>query len=708
MSSQPALFFPAPRHQLNIRAYTDLILLSPGLQSSFEPIRSRLFSHLNSLICASPYFDIGSSASSPKMAPITPRNPRPANKDNHALHPIDFSRTPPYLYSPIDPELNQIRLVTLYPGRWSEPIRCSLRTVSLSDKPKYQALSYAWGDWTNRKLIRVGGKNFWVTQNLWLGLRRLRIRWEPRTLWIDAICINQADDEEKTHQVSRMARIFEMCASGLVWLGEDPVAVEATRYPPPSRLARRAFEVFEMFCAAEHANQVQLTTKNGPDDFKISPSYAHHVESFSRLAAFPYWTRVWILQELAYPCAIDFIFASEKISVCKFETALGNWAHMLREPCCYRHIESLISDGLFSAMLSHIIQIISIVETRIIFQHQGKKGLSLLYLRQMHRRQKATDPRDLVYALLGLVGSETESTKQLKPDYSLAAHQVFQRATLHVLSSYKTLSVLFGERGSSRDHSIPSWVPDWVMLPPDSTQTVFISYNFSFYPYLASGNLKAWFSQPTENVILVDSKKVGCISSAFCEDFYDIWDWDLPLRPWMEFAGLTNLLITLEPELGSREDGFWRTINCDTYHLIDNPSESRRLGQFHPERHLHWWLKGWAEALRNDKAWTFWSGVENITLRNNVDGRGIFATESGALGTGSRRMQPGDEVHVLIGSSVPFILRPYQPSEEEAGCPSSNQIPSYTVIGECYLHGFMDGEALEDGGVEGIRTIALY
>lgn len=643
------------------------------------------------------------------MAPTTPRNPRPANKDS-ALYPTDFSRTSPYLYSPIDPELDQIRLVTLYPGKWSEPIRCSLRTVSLSNKPRYQALSYVWGDWTKPKLIRLGGKNFWVTQNLWLGLRRLRKRWEPRALWIDALCINQADDEEKTHQVSRMARTFEMCVRGLVWLGEDPVAVEATRYPPPSLLARRAFKVLEVLCATKHVDQIQFTTKTGLDDFKISPSYIHHVESFSRLAALPYWTRVWILQELAYPCAIDFIFASEKISVCGFEAASRNCGHMLVEPCCSREIDSLlVSDYLFT-IFSPIVQILNIIETRISFRHQSKSGLSLLYLRWMHRRQKATDPRDLVYALLDLVDSETEFTKHLKPDHSLAAHQVFQRATWYVLSSDKALSVLFGERGSNRDHSIPSWVPDWVMLPPGSREAKFFPYNFSMhYPYLASGNLKAWFSQPTENVILVDSKKVECISSAFCGDLGDMWGWDLPLRPWIEFAGLPNSLIMQEPELGSREDDFWRTINCDIYLLVDNPSESRRLGQFHPERHLHWWLKGWAEAVRNDKVPAFWNGVENSTLRENVRNRGIFITESGALGTGSRRMQPGDDVHVLIGSSVPLILRPYQPSEKKkAGCPSSNQIPSYTVIGECYLHGFMDGEALENGGAEGMRTIALY
>lgn len=581
--------------------------------------------------------------------------------------------------------------------------------MSLSNKPKYQALSYAWGDWANPKLIRLGGKNFWVTKNLWLGLRRLRKRWEPRTLWIDALCINQADDDEKTHQVSRTARIFEMCARGLAWLGEDPVAVEAIRYPPPSPLARRAFQVLEMLYAAEHLNQLQLVTKAGPKGFEISASYTHHVESFSKLAALPYWTRVWILQELAYPCAIDFIFASEKILVCTIETASRNFSHMFREPCCSRDIESLTAYEYADAIVSSMIQISIIIDTRIDFQPQSKRGLSLLYLRQAHRRKKATDPRDLVYALLGLVGSETEFTKQLKPDYSLAAHQVFQRATLYVLSSHKTLLVLFGERGSNRDHSIPSWVPDWTSSPPEPTETPFCSYNFSIrHPYLASGDLKAWFSQPTENVLLIDSKKVECISSAFCEEVYDMWDWDLPLRPWIEFARLPNSLITQGPELGSREDDFWRTINCDIYLLVDNPLESRRLGQFHPERHLHWWLKGWAEAVRNNKIQALWNGWENMALRNNVENRGIFTTESGALGTGSRRMQPGDEVHVLIGSSVPFILRPYQPSEEEAGCPSSNQIPSYTVIGECYLHGFMDGEALEDGGVEGIRTIALY
>lgn len=79
-----------------------------------------------------------------------------------------------YHYRSLDSEQRQIRLITLEPGAWSNPICCTIKTVFFDSKPEYDALSYVWGDAKNLKTIRLDNHPFEVTENLWIVLRRLR------------------------------------------------------------------------------------------------------------------------------------------------------------------------------------------------------------------------------------------------------------------------------------------------------------------------------------------------------------------------------------------------------------------------------------------------------------------------------------------------------------------------------------------------------
>ncbi|TRX92178.1 hypothetical protein FHL15_007045 [Xylaria flabelliformis] len=139
----------------------------------------------------------------------------------------------------------QIRLLTIEPGRVEDAIRCSLTTVSLDDKLKYEALSYVWGDPTITQDIFVnvfaktdrlskalrhfhlrdrpdhGGVAVPVTRNLFTALRRFRRCDKRRTMWVDALCINQQDLNERSSQVLLMSRIYSQCRSCQAWLGEE-------------------------------------------------------------------------------------------------------------------------------------------------------------------------------------------------------------------------------------------------------------------------------------------------------------------------------------------------------------------------------------------------------------------------------------------------------------------------------------------------------
>ncbi|KAH7344379.1 heterokaryon incompatibility protein-domain-containing protein, partial [Pyrenochaeta sp. MPI-SDFR-AT-0127] len=129
-----------------------------------------------------------------------------------------------YKYSPISSlgQHPEIRIVDLEPGLEHDTIKIQLRQCQLIDSMgSYVALSYTWGNALKTHSARVSSKTLGITQNLHSALVRLRLADKPRSLWIDAICINQEDSTEKSQQIPLMPRIYSSSSSTVVWLGED-------------------------------------------------------------------------------------------------------------------------------------------------------------------------------------------------------------------------------------------------------------------------------------------------------------------------------------------------------------------------------------------------------------------------------------------------------------------------------------------------------
>ncbi|KAF8856107.1 hypothetical protein BDZ45DRAFT_559062, partial [Acephala macrosclerotiorum] len=118
---------------------------------------------------------------------------------------------------------DEIRVLQLFPGSGEDPISCHLIKKPIVKCGTPEALSYTWGQELATEIIRIDGKELLVTPNLHAALRRLRqdlplplpLAMLPRTLWIDAICINQEDPHERAEQVGLMRRIYKR-ASRLV------------------------------------------------------------------------------------------------------------------------------------------------------------------------------------------------------------------------------------------------------------------------------------------------------------------------------------------------------------------------------------------------------------------------------------------------------------------------------------------------------------
>lgn len=143
-----------------------------------------------------------------------------------------------YLYSPLSSEPDSIRLLRLLPHEdETADIQCELFKYSLPNSCKrthlYDALSYVWGNPDEKLPIFIHKHSFDVTINLRAALSRLRNHFVERILWIDAICIDQANQEEKEHQIQSMAKIYGQANRVVVWLGgaadDSDLALEEIR-----------------------------------------------------------------------------------------------------------------------------------------------------------------------------------------------------------------------------------------------------------------------------------------------------------------------------------------------------------------------------------------------------------------------------------------------------------------------------------------------
>lgn len=140
---------------------------------------------------------------------------------------------PRYEYNKLDETANEIRLVKLLPGVAKPDIAADLHTIRFQPgKPtqNFEALSYTWGSSEDATEIMIGHLvdcSLQVTRNLEITLRNLRYADRPRVMWIDAVCVNQQDLDERGEQVKRMADIYSRAKEVTVWIG--PAWPQSTR-----------------------------------------------------------------------------------------------------------------------------------------------------------------------------------------------------------------------------------------------------------------------------------------------------------------------------------------------------------------------------------------------------------------------------------------------------------------------------------------------
>ncbi|KAI1863373.1 uncharacterized protein JN550_009693 [Neoarthrinium moseri] len=353
------------------------------------------------------------------------------------------------MYEPLDSAAGHVRLLILEPARKLEaPLQCSLIHASLSEEPDYEALSYTWGTKGLGGSIVVSGTPVDVFENLEAALRRLRLSKKSRRLWIDAICINQADVAERQQQVPLMQRIYEQARQVCIWLGESSEASElGMAYlgkQSEQWLASRVkswTERQKLDNKSYRPNVRALAMMKDSASF-LSMSATQEEQSLGEvreLMVRPWWSRVWVLQEA--------VLAKNIVTMCGSETT--PWDSFGKTVEKIQHGSSWIAGGLESFMLfgvpfgttykfpdENYRAISSLREA----WHSGDRNMSLLGVAFMFRFLECTDPRDRIYSFLGFASSDLGSL--IRPHYASPVSVVYEDFARLTIETTRCLDIL--------------------------------------------------------------------------------------------------------------------------------------------------------------------------------------------------------------------------------------------------------------------------
>ncbi|KAK6833312.1 Heterokaryon incompatibility protein 6- OR allele [Apiospora arundinis] len=307
---------------------------------------------------------------------------------------------------------SQIRILHLQHGTFNDPIDCDISIQDLAHHPDYEAVSYTWadesGDATRCRTIHVRGKPLLVTRSCENALRHLRRDFSTRHLWIDAVCIDQENVDERGHQVQLMPRIYSGAKAVPVYIGE---------LTPSSETFLRN----------------RMLSKS--DLYKFDPELA---EFLSRR----YFQRVWILQEVALARQATIVCGSMSVPWSQVSSSLIS-----------RLVEAEKDDLSASDSIPPCFRF-----SPSLYAEPGQE----MKLLDLARPCVATDPRDKVFSLLGLILG------------GLSVTQVYARTAIYLASQFGWLEVLYRAGASNASlNGIPSWVPDWTCRMQWYPMTIF-------------------------------------------------------------------------------------------------------------------------------------------------------------------------------------------------------------------------------------------
>jgi hypothetical protein len=371
-------------------------------------------------------------------------------------------------YQYLDINLCEFRILTINDEEDDHRMHCTLEKTSLLGPiiGRYTALSYCWGDSSITVPIVVDKCERQVRTNLEAALRQLRLRGYHR-VWVDALCTNQEDQEERGSQVQIMRQIYSRADEVIVWVGSaDDNTAEAVKYlleRSPSIPAVSAdgnneigSETSADASASPETANVAWHQSNQYDASKGSPRYSRLEKAkkiwirnqWSIIQDFfnqPFWKRVWVIQEVAVATNLMVFYGSSQIA----------WEHVARAIVGWKQTLMLLP----TSHLSHLYAA-QLLDIRNRWKVK-KNPILLLEAIMMSHKSMATDPRDKIFALLGLTVDGPRLVPV--PNYKLSLGEVIRDMTRAMVVAERSLDLIFiRSLHPPEDPKMPSWVPPWL------------------------------------------------------------------------------------------------------------------------------------------------------------------------------------------------------------------------------------------------------
>ncbi|KAM7212050.1 Heterokaryon incompatibility protein (HET) domain containing protein [Rhypophila decipiens] len=558
-------------------------------------------------------------------------------------------------------------------------LRCTLMTVSMDEHlPPFEALSYRWGFSKipgQTELIVIDGRPMVIPGSAYQLLHARSSVFTDKLVWIDAICINQTDVEEKSRQLPLKKDIYSKANKVTVWPGDKWDSGMAMG------IMRRVFSAIVMYQAPEEEIRDLFEDEWDRRAWK----------AMLKLLKNSYFTRMWVIQEIVRGLDVEIYHGGHSMPWEAFALVVEKCMHPRWRTALYgprQQTSPAPTRALTEAAMG--VDLMSLF--RVEAEEKMLGAFHIGHLLAATAKSQATDPRDKVFALSGLLSNHHALLESLL-DYSKSATEVFLETAKTVLKQERDPYALFGFAGIGWESNL-SDLPSWAQQEPlPVCRRPSIRMHTDGTPcVVVRGTITDRVAKDVKAVGQSVMPEATATSFQFSRDRSD---WYLQAKALLEEGQQTY------PHTGQLlEEAFWRTIVADrsglkrpapayfeacnrVYEKLsgvrvkaypDKPKEPLCIGDY-PELRDIWPTKLDAEA-------EFYEFLHAIP--RSAEHRKFIVGEHGFLGLAPPLTKVGDLICLLDGGPTPFILREHEDkSGPFTGC--------YYLVGECYVHGLRTG-----------------
>jgi hypothetical protein len=489
-----------------------------------------------------------------------------------------------------------------------------------------------------------------ITRNLDVALRHLRSNNQARLIWIDALCINQSDNHEKSLQVAMMGKIYSHADCVIAWLG------------PEKDNSNEALDLMQQWSQQVDVDwrnhrlhpSKQTTELTWSDRNTHLPYQNGELDPVFMLLARPYFERTWIRQEILLATRASIQCGQKHFTLHDFRNAVA----------CLR------MKGWFTAATtgSHLLQV---VDNAFQLVSMFNFRFNLAKVREVLRGTNCDDARDRLYAVLSLLCTEDQELR-IKADYFQTVEEIYTDVTRSCIKEHRHLDLFQSCELETKALNIPSWVPDW------SSRINTARSSFSNWSACAWISAQAVFiNDATVRVAGVNAARIEQVTEHELEED-------------SSYDDILCVLRSLRPpsytQVGQETSDYYQVARYCRCLIGDDlrddylPPRDDRVDLTKTMQNLEymWSSEATWNELFPEQDFNAVMFVSRCMVQ--LEGRCFVTASDGFFGLAPTGTQRDDVICVLLGCEFPTVLRPLK--------------STWQVVGICNVPGLMNGETI--------------